>query len=376
MRTRVGSWVLCAALVGFGCDDGSAVDAGGGTDAGPRIDAGRTDAGPGATDAGNDAGGGSDAGLADSGIDGGDPCDGVDCTSLDDACNVGTCDPTTGSCMAVPVTDGTACDDEDLCTTSDVCAGGACGGTAMDCSSMDAMCALGVCDATSGSCIAMPVADATACDDGFACTSMSECASGMCVGSGLACTSVQADLTMTSLTTSVGGGGGSAVMGRCPSGQVLTGFQGEIETGNLLPDRPGATEGICSTIAIDSSGVITTVEQGTIGPFAAGDDPPPRTTWARRCPTDQVVVGYAAEATTYVIALTFRCAPLSLGAADAGYPVLVGAGTDLVPVGTSSGAAAGPYDCGAGEAAVGVDGRAGAWIDSWSLECAPLDGRP
>lgn len=363
----------CAVLIGAsGCDDDGTpeddggVDAGGaaGVDAGPSDEdggPGDDDAGPGATDAGTDAGP-----L--------DPCAGVDCTGLDDDCNVGTCDPATGMCAAVPVADDTACDDADACTTGDVCAAGVCGGAAVDCSAMDDVCAVGTCNPADGMCMATPVMDATACDDGFVCTSSSACASGVCVGTGLACTAAEPDLSMTTVTMSVGGGGGSAVMMTCPAGQVLTGLRGEIETGNGLVDRPGMTNGVCSTIAIDAMGAITTTEASTIGPFAAGDDPPPRTTYTALCPANQVVVGFSAYTGTFVFQLTLRCAPLSLGAADAGFPVLVGTPADITPVGAISGSVAGPVDCAAGEVAAGIAARAGAWIDSWSLGCTPIGG--
>jgi hypothetical protein len=50
----------------------------------------------------------------------------VDCSGLDDQCNVGTCVDPAGTCTATPVVDGSACDDGDTCSLSDSCQAGAC----------------------------------------------------------------------------------------------------------------------------------------------------------------------------------------------------------------------------------------------------------
>lgn len=43
-----------------------------------------------------------------------------------DACNTGSCDTATGTCVLEPVSDGTSCDDSDSCTTGDQCLAGVC----------------------------------------------------------------------------------------------------------------------------------------------------------------------------------------------------------------------------------------------------------
>ncbi len=64
------------------------------------------------------------------------PCRDVDCSALNDSCNLGVCDPDTGACEAVAAMDGTACDDGDACTVEETCQMGACAGAALDCSAM------------------------------------------------------------------------------------------------------------------------------------------------------------------------------------------------------------------------------------------------
>ena len=55
-----------------------------------------------------------------------DPDTTVSCEPVDDPCQTAACDPLTGDCVAVPVADGIACEDGDLCTGPDLCEAGAC----------------------------------------------------------------------------------------------------------------------------------------------------------------------------------------------------------------------------------------------------------
>jgi hypothetical protein len=107
-----------------------------------------------------------------------------DCTALDDDCNTGACNATSGTCYAVPVSDGAPCDDGDVCTTGEQCSAGTCtGATPVDCSALDDQCNTGVCNATSGSCVAVPLSTGTVCNDGVSCTTGDRCRSGgICSG--------------------------------------------------------------------------------------------------------------------------------------------------------------------------------------------------
>jgi len=132
-------------------------DAGPGTDGSPRIDAPATS------------------------------CDGVDCSALRTACARATCNPATGECEAEPFPNGTAC--SDACTTGGTCTDGACTGeTSIDCSAMNAPCVMGTCDPATGACVAMPLGDGAGCDDGDACTTPDICMGGACSGPPLDCT--------------------------------------------------------------------------------------------------------------------------------------------------------------------------------------------
>ena len=122
------------------------------------------------------------------GADGG--CAGVakDCSGLDDACHVGTCDAS-GACVAAPANLGATCDDGDGCTVNDRCgAGGGCAGSPRDCSGLDDTCHEGTCEAASGTCVATPARVGGACSDADPCTVTDVCgADGVCAGSAIDC---------------------------------------------------------------------------------------------------------------------------------------------------------------------------------------------
>jgi hypothetical protein len=103
----------------------------------------------------------------------------VDCSDLDDQCNVGTCDPT---------------DETGTPQTPDHCFDGVCTGIPVDCSDLDDQCNDGTCDPTDGACFADPVDNSTPCEDGFFCTSFTgepgtpdHCFDGTCTGEPVDC---------------------------------------------------------------------------------------------------------------------------------------------------------------------------------------------
>ncbi|MFQ5493743.1 MAG: hypothetical protein ACE5EX_00015, partial [Phycisphaerae bacterium] len=112
----------------------------------------------------------------------------VDCTALDDQCNVGVCNSLTGVCEAQPSNEGLACSDGDLCTVGDLCTAGVCGGTAVDCTALDNACNVGVCNAGTGLCESAFINEAGPCDDADPCTGNDTCTLGVCLGSAVDCT--------------------------------------------------------------------------------------------------------------------------------------------------------------------------------------------
>ncbi len=115
----------------------------------------------------------------------------IDCSSLDDTCVVGACDPDTVECVAVPREDGTTCSDESLCTTGDACEAGACVGAPVLCEGDS--CEVRSCDPETGACQVDDVLeDGTTCDDGDVCTGDGACDAGRCVAEPLDCSEFDA----------------------------------------------------------------------------------------------------------------------------------------------------------------------------------------
>jgi hypothetical protein len=110
----------------------------------------------------------------------------VTCPDDGNVCTTEACDPATGVCAT---SDNTGpCDDGDPCTAGDACDGGVCqSGAALDCSALDSACTAGVCDAGSGTCVAQPINEGVACDDGNACTGPDRCVDGTCTGDPIVC---------------------------------------------------------------------------------------------------------------------------------------------------------------------------------------------
>jgi hypothetical protein len=83
------------------------------------------------------------------------------------ACNANTCQPNTGKCVLVPVTNGSPCDDATVCSATSSCFGGACvGANLVDCNDQNA-CSADACDPVKG---CTHTATGATCDDGNACT--------------------------------------------------------------------------------------------------------------------------------------------------------------------------------------------------------------
>lgn len=107
----------------------------------------------------------------------------VSCSNLNDACNVGVCEPSTGACKASPRPNGTSCDDGNACTRSDSCQAGTCvGQNPVVCSASDQCHDAGVCNPATGVCSNPAKANGSTCNDGNACTQADTCQGGVCSG--------------------------------------------------------------------------------------------------------------------------------------------------------------------------------------------------
>lgn len=93
-----------------------------------------------------------------------------DCAAEGDVCNDPIC-RTDGTCGKNPKPDGTSCNaDNDSCTSGDSCQAGVCtAGAGVDCSTLDDGCNTGSCRSSNGQCISQAKADGTLCGTDGAC---------------------------------------------------------------------------------------------------------------------------------------------------------------------------------------------------------------
>ena len=106
----------------------------------------------------------------------------VDCSSLNDQCNVGVCEETSDSCVTQPANEGSSCEDGLFCNVGETCQAGSCaGGSARVCSDGNS-CTIDSCSEAAGSCVNTSVQDGTLCEDGQFCTLNTVCTTGVCGG--------------------------------------------------------------------------------------------------------------------------------------------------------------------------------------------------
>jgi cysteine-rich repeat protein len=112
----------------------------------------------------------------DGGTDAGDGCSTL--------CQVEACWACAGEpSTCAPLADATPCDDGSACTQTDACASGVClGGDPVVCSALDQCHDVGTCNPATGVCSDPAKTDGSGCDDGESCTSPDTCAAGVCGG--------------------------------------------------------------------------------------------------------------------------------------------------------------------------------------------------
>ncbi|HYC00566.1 MAG TPA: choice-of-anchor Q domain-containing protein [Candidatus Limnocylindrales bacterium] len=111
------------------------------------------------------------------------------CEPLDGCHDAGTCNPDTGVCSNPPKPDDSPCSDGNLCTGADRCVDGICQGLPRLCADPPACHDRGTCDTTTGECLAaVPMIDGASCDDGDLTTKDDACQAGQCIGQPYDCT--------------------------------------------------------------------------------------------------------------------------------------------------------------------------------------------
>ncbi|MEC8024081.1 MAG: hypothetical protein VX223_09105, partial [Myxococcota bacterium] len=102
----------------------------------------------------------------------------VQCPPASQPCAISACLDDVG-CTTIPLANATLCDDGDACTSDEFCTDGVCaGGEDISCPAAGP-CEVAICDPSSG-CTVEPATDGTVCDDGDPCTAIDTCADGLC----------------------------------------------------------------------------------------------------------------------------------------------------------------------------------------------------
>ncbi len=312
--------------------------------------------------------------------DGGDLCDGVDCSALDDPCSRGVCDPATGACVREGMPDGTACDDGDPCTTGDVCTDLICEGPTRVCLPAIGLTAWGETSLAGpeGPVLAMPGPETPrSCGPREMVIGLVGRTTGGVWVTGLApvCAPVGLEVGRRGQrivqfgeprSLEVVGGGDAPFLVTCPAGQVLTGFTGRKGAAiDQLTLR-------CAPAVFDEVRGVVLASEGAadVPPVGgSGGGPFPRVD----CPADQIAGGariFTNTEGTSATGLTLECRSF-FGVYDA--PV---GGHTSSP--TFGGAGGTPFtdDCPRGMAAIGLVGDyytdvLGAIVTAIQAVCAP-----
>jgi hypothetical protein len=284
-----------------------------------------------------------------------------DCAGLGDACNVGICDPATGACGREPRPDGTACDDSSACTVGDACRGGVCSGT-VDCSSFADACNSASCDAATRTCRRTALPDGTSCSDGALCTTMDRCTAGTCGGTAVDCSSMSGTCTVASCAPA----SGACVVRPMPGAPC--------DDGNACTSEMCGILGTCDATLVCRE-PIDVVPHGALSATALRGVTTTVPLYEDDCGLGRVLYGISGElrAAGYVGRIQALCRDLSIAGSGAG-PYTVG--TRLPGFGPTRGTMGGggtfTATCPAGQAVVGFGGRSGGAIDQLTLHCAPL----
>ncbi len=175
--------------------------------------------------------------------------------------------------------------------------------------------------------------------------------------------------TKNAIVHQTGTSGGISRDDACPQGQVLIGFNGTFGTdaGYLR-----SVSGICGTLTMGAQApyAITTSQAGVL-PVREASKSMAQTAL---CPANQVIVGFQGRSGSFIDALWFKCAPLSVGPGP-GYALVIGATTDTALIGGQTGGSSfNGITCAANQIAVSQQptGGSGNTLNSFGLACSTI----
>ena len=157
---------------------------------------------------------------------------------------------------------------------------------------------------------------------------------------------------------------GGQLIASCLMNGVLIGFEGTQARNQNYPWLQSAA-GICGIATVIGTGggaTVSITESTKLATLGSTNG----TSWVRRCPANQVLVGFEGNSAGWMGVIGFRCASM-LPAADGSFTV--GPVTTLPIVGAPSGSPFPTTDCPAGHVAIGEQIRSSTWLDGFGLVC-------
>jgi hypothetical protein len=241
-------------------------------------------------------------------------------------------------------------------------------------------CELAICEGTSCSVAARE--DESACDDGNPCTTNTTCGAGACGGGELLC-SVPSGLALSEPVPTDLGGVGSPTLDACEPGEVLIGFSGSrvVNAANGTRNWILGVQGECASASLvwdelEAAYRVETTPTENLPLREAPSGGNATQSWERRCPDDQVIVGFSGTFATdelYVESLVLRCASVHV-VRDGDWQVELGPVVELDRVGVPQSLSSelfGPTDCAAEALAVGQQtSTRNIFIQGFGLTCA------
>lgn len=162
----------------------------------------------------------------------------------------------------------------------------------------------------------------------------------------------------------IGGNGGGAFDEDCPDGRVVTGFDGDDNSGGIC-----RLQAFCSVLTANPDGTVTTSDPQLTDIHGSEnsvvqEDP-------IVCPANQVVVGVHGRSNNRLRKLEIICAPLTWDYATTTYSIGTSANVQG-NIGREQGQQS-TDSCDTDEVVGGFGGRAGTLVDRFELHCFPLE---
>lgn len=173
-------------------------------------------------------------------------------------------------------------------------------------------------------------------------------------------------------TPMVGGESGTSISRTCPSDEVVVGYTGSLYVDSSGAKHHGRLTTECGRIGVvgPRNGPHTVVTSSGSASYFVGNAV--GEWWDRYCPANHVVVALSGRAGSYIDSLTVHCAPLTITGSPGSLTVSRGSDTPLPAIGGQGGTPFLPLVCASGGVAVGFRSRYGSFVNAFGLRCSGL----